>query len=96
MMSYRIQYSPETSKQYPKVEKEKPLHVKRWMTAMAALVFALWIHFYGVPDFLIPGDAEVTKAAAQTMVSELKKGSEIRDAAATFCKMILDGAEVVY
>ena len=95
-MSYKIQYSPETSSLYPQTAARKQLLIKRWIPAAIAIVAAVWIHFYGVPDFLIPGDPVITKAAASAMVGEIKNGTALGDAITTFCKMILDGAEVLY
>ena len=56
----------------------------------------LWMRLYGVPDFLIPGDPEVTKTAASVMVDEIKNGATVGNAITAFCKTILDGAEVLY
>lgn len=95
-MSYKIQYSPETSSLYPQSAARKPLRIKHWMMAAITIAAALWIHFYGVPDFLIPGDPKITKAAASAMVGEIKNGAALGDAVTTFCKMILNGAKVLY
>ena len=95
-MSYKIQYSPETSSQYPQYRSNKPFNYKRWLTVAIAIVAVLWIHLYGVPDFLIPGNPEVTKTAASTLVDEIKNGATVGNAVTAFCKTILDGAEVSY
>lgn len=95
-MSYKIQYSPETSSLYPQTTVRKPFRVKRWLAVMIAAVAALWIHFYGIPNFVIPGDPEITKAAASALVEEIKNGETLNDAVTTFCKMILDGTGVTY
>ena len=95
-MAYKIQYSPETASLYPQTAVKKPVRIKRWITTLVAIVAALWIHFYGVPDFLIPGDPEITKAAAAAMMGEIKNGAALGDAVTSFCKMILDGAKVLY
>ena len=95
-MAYKIQYSPDTASRYPQAAVKKPVRIRHWMTAIVAIAAALWIHFYGVPDFLIPGDPEITNAAATAMMGEIKNGAALGDAVTSFCKMILDGAKVLY
>lgn len=95
-MSYKIQYSPETSGLYPQPVTRKPIRLKYWVCTMLVVAAALWMRFYGVPDFLIPGDAEITKAAASVMIGEIKSGVALRDAVTTFCEIILDGAGVTF
>lgn len=93
-MSYKIQYSPETGYLYPQVRKQRTIHMKSWILPATAIVLALWLHFYGVPDFFIPGDPDVTKAATSVLVNEIQSGIAVNDAVTTFCKTILDGAEI--
>lgn len=95
-MSYKIQYSPETANLYPQITSRKQFRVKRWMTVVITVAAVFWVYLYGFPDWLIPGDPEVTKAAASTMVGEMKNGTSFGDAVTTFCKMIIDGAEITY
>lgn len=95
-MSYKIQYSPETSSHYPQCGSKKSINLKRWLTVVMVVAAVLWMRLYGVPDFLIPGDPEVTKTAASVMVDEIKNGATVGNAITAFCKTILDGAEVLY
>ena len=95
-MSYKIQYSPETANLYPKVSSRKQFRIKRWMTAVITVAAMLWIYLYGIPDFLIPGNPEITKSAVSTMVGEMKNGASLGDALTTFCKIVIDGAEITY
>lgn len=95
-MSYKIQYSPETGYLYPQEKKQRSIQMKRWIIPTVAIVLALWLHIYGVPDFLIPGDPDITKAAASALVDEIQSGVAMNDAVTTFCKTILDGAEITY
>ena len=70
--------------------------MKHGMIAIITILAALWMHFNGIPDFLIPGKPEITKAAVTAMVGNIKNGVDLDDAVITFGKMILDGAEILY
>ena len=92
-MAYRINYSPETSKRYPQIQKK--LHVN-WIKCSILLVLlltVLWIKANGIPDFLIPGDPRVTRNAAETMLDDIRAGETLEKAVAVFCKEIIDAAE---
>ena len=95
-MSYKIQYSPESNSHYPQCVSKKTFHIKCWLTIAIAVAAVVWMRIYGIPDFLIPGDPEVTKTAASVMVAEIKNGATVGNAVTAFCKTILDGAEVLY
>lgn len=95
-MSYRIQYAPESADRYPKTVKKAKIHLKSWIGAAALITTALWLYFHGIPDFLVPGDPEVTKAAASVLVDEIQAGTAVNEAITTFCKSVINGAEVLY
>jgi hypothetical protein len=42
-------------------------------------------------DLLLPGDEQVTSAALEGMVSDLRSGEPIGEAVETFCREILAG-----
>ena len=92
-MSYKIQYTPETAYRYPqnKAKKFKWGDIAVLFCILAALT---WFRFYGIPEFLIPGDPVVTKAAASGFVAQIRSGEPLREAVTVFCKEILIGAGV--
>lgn len=91
-MAYKIQYTPEDNTRYPKLKKQKPIPWKRWLFAIAILAAVLWVRQKGVPDFLIPGDPEVTTVATKNMITNLQEGAKVNEAVTVFCKEILNGA----
>jgi len=91
-MAYKIQYSPETGKRYPQTRKRQPVDIGRWIGLLLVVAAALWLRINGMPEFLIPGDPDVTKAAAVLFVDQVQSGSSVNDAVTVFCKEILHGA----
>ena len=91
-MAYKIQYNPEENIRYPKPKNRKPIRWKRWLFSAGILAAILWVRQKGIPDFLIPGDPEITTAAAETMIANLQQGSSIHEAVTVFCREILHGA----
>ena len=45
-------------------------------------------------NFLLPGDPESTKRAISTFVGELQEGETVADAFSSFCKVILNEANI--
>ena len=95
-VSYKIQYTPEKSYLYPQQVTKNHIKNSGWLYVAALIAAAVWIYFSGVPRFLIPGDPEITTTAASVLVDEIRDGVAVKEAMTTFCKMILDGAGVVY
>ena len=91
-MPYTIQYSPEMTQKYPAIKGHKPFKWGRGLCAILVIGGAVWVHLKGLPDFMIPGDPEITKSAAAMMLSNLRNGASIHDAVTVFCKEILNGA----
>ena len=91
-MAYKIQYSPEDARRYPQVRKKSPIKKGRWFGLILVITAALWIRVNGVPDFLIPGDPEVTRAATAMMIDKMQAGASFGDAVTAFCEKIIDGA----
>ena len=92
-MSYKIQYTPETAYRYPQNKAKK----FKWVdiaVLFCILVALTWFRVNGIPESLIPGDPDVTKAAASVFVAQIRSGEPLREAATVFCKEILIGAGV--
>ena len=91
-MAYKIQYSPETAKRYPQFRSKKKGKAGKWVVLMMVFAAALWMRINGVPDFLIPGDPEITKTAAAMLMNDIQGGVPVGDAVTTFCEEIIHGA----
>ena len=92
-MSYKIQYTPETAYRYPQ-NKEEKFKWGKIGVLFCVLVTLMWFRINGIPEFLIPGDPVVTKAAASGFVAQIQSGEPLSDAVTAFCKEILIGAGV--
>lgn len=91
-MAYKIQYSPETAHRYPQQKEKEKIRAGKWICLGIIIAAVCWMRVNGIPDFLIPGNPEVTRNAAQTMVAQLHDGAPINDAVTAFCRSILHGA----
>ena len=96
-MGYKIQYSPETEKKFPRKGKGsvtfgKPLFV---LFAAILLIGIVTLHKHGMLwDLLIPGDPEITVAAMETMADNLKEGMSLQSAVEVFCTEIFTHAPI--
>ena len=91
-MAYKIQYNPENNSRYPNLPKSKPLHWKPLLFLLGVLAAILWLRQNGIPDFVIPGDPEITTAAAKNMILNLQEGTSVNEAVTVFCHDIIHGA----
>ena len=91
-MAYKIRYAPESARRYPQVSKKRNVRWGNLVMILMAFAAVVWIRLNGIPDFLIPGDPEVTKEAAAMMIADLDEGVKLDEAVTTFCKEILHGA----
>ena len=92
MMAYKIEYSPEMACRYPQELKSNG-KTKKWLVVGCLVAALLWIRLNGVPDFLIPGNKEVTKEAAGIFVEDLRNGKKVEEAVTEFCKTILNDGQ---
>ena len=91
-MAYRILYTPENNRRYPPCRSKQNIRYSSILGFIFFLLSILWIRVYGIPDFLIPGDATVTKYAATQMIENFRSGESVKEAVTVFCKEILHGA----
>ena len=91
-MAYKISYSPENNKRYPQFQSRNKHRPVFFLVVLLLLVCAAWIKWKGVPDFLIPGDKEITVAATKEMVENLRSGTSVDMALTAFCNVIIHGA----
>lgn len=92
-MAYTINYTPEDTYRYPRTKNKRNGKPSKFFMLLFILAAALYLKFHGIPDFLIPGDAETTKSTFQTMVTDLKNGESLDNAITTFCLEIISNAE---
>ena len=92
-MAYKISYTPEDTHRYPQKVQRQPGRWGKYYIAILILAAVLCLKQVGIPNFLIPGNAEVTKKAAQTMITEIKSGESLEDAITTFCMDIINSAK---
>ena len=92
-MAYRILYTPEDSNRFPQTQNKTMFPWKRLITLVFILAGILYLKFNGIPDFLIPGDPQITVPATQTMISDLKAGESLDNALTAFCLEIINGAQ---
>ena len=91
-MAYKIQYTPESNRRYPLQRQRKPWQWSKILVIILLLGAVVWIRHVGLPDFLIPGETELTKAAVQSMMGNLQAGIPVGDAVTAFCKQIIYGS----
>jgi hypothetical protein len=47
-----------------------------------------------VKEWILPGNAQVTEAALDNLVTDLKEGEKLEDAITAFCQEIIDHAKI--
>ena len=87
-MSYQIRYSGNAMVKKEKIYR-KPI-VKFAIIICLALSFVVMFQIEAVQNFFIPGDPKVTKAAFSSFTQELREGKRFSDAAAAFCKHVIE------
>lgn len=92
-MAYKIQYSPEAACRYPQEREKRKPQLGKWLGLALIVAAALWVRVNGVPDFLIPGNPEITKAATVALIGDIQEGAPWNEAVTVFCETIIDGAE---
>lgn len=70
---------------------------KRWIClAVSACAIMLSLLLFGkskaLRNFILPGNADVTEAALNTLVNDLRQGQPLGNAITTFCQEIFDNA----
>lgn len=87
-MAYQIRYGDMAIIKETK-QARKPF--MKWIAALCGVLFlALMLRLKPVQDFLIPGDPDVTRAAFSSFTQELRNGEGFRDAAAVFCRQVIE------
>ena len=96
-MGYRIEYDGEVV--HWKQERMQ-LHRIVCYTLICFLIFAALTYlawpagWQVLEQWIYPGDAMVTKSALTHMARNLRNGEQLADAVVTFCREIIDGAQI--
>lgn len=92
-MGYRITY--ENGSIRKETVKIRKLKWKQCLIGMIAAVLAFAMMIPGgrlwLRDLILPGDEEITAAALENMVGELRSGEPVGEALEAFCREILAG-----
>ena len=91
-MAYKIEYTPQDNQRYPMMKQCRRFRQGNVLAMILLVLVIAWVGCFGLPEFLIPGDPLVTKAAAAQMVTMIKDGTSTQEAIAVFCRQVLDGA----
>lgn len=93
-MGYIIQYDPDKKTQYP-AKADMRSRVGRYFVAImfVCATLALAVRYRStVLDWLIPGNAEVTTTAFQTLADDVRNGKPAGEAITAFCKEVITHA----
>ena len=94
-MAYQISYSGTAVKQNFDERSVVSKSLGRMiLTACICLAAVIALNNESLQQFLIPGENAVTKEAFHIFVEELRSGEDFRDAATTFCREIIDAADI--
>lgn len=95
-MGYRIVYGEDPGKKFGTGSRCSRFGI---LTVCCFLLFLLLTNLFWPAgkqmlwELCIPGDAELTAAAFETMVEDIRVGEPISDALTAFCREVIDGAE---
>lgn len=96
-MAYNIQYSQQYQVKYPVKKKayisHKFLLIMLLILCAGFLVYKLKKHGI-LGELLVPGDADITMAAVEKLLDNLKLGTPVSEALTAFCTEILGHASV--
>lgn len=95
-MGYVIQYNPENNKKFP--VKALGKRRRKWLTALilTAIILGMMRTELGswIKMWLLPGDAVQTEASLSAFVENIRAGEPLSDAVTTFCREIIDHAQI--
>ena len=93
-MGYTIEYQPEDNIRYPPV-KSKEIHARPIAALVVCVLLLISCLIWGedIFNFLLPGDAEITKAALANMIEEIGEGVQVGEAMAAFCSESYEAGE---
>lgn len=95
-MGYRIQYGETMTKEFiNEAVCKKKVPVITWiLIGSFMLAFILGYRIEGMREFLIPGNPDVTEAAVNAFVEDVREGEPIGEAITAFCLEIIENANI--
>ena len=92
-MGYNIQYGTTSiSTRIKRARGTKKMRKLEYLIIGCALLLTILLGRFGLLDFLIPGDKNVTKAAFSDMIQDVQRGESVKSAVTAFCNEILNSA----
>lgn len=93
-MAYRITYGAMSfRKRLKQIRGTKQFYRIKYALLTAVATVSVLLGRFGVFDFLIPGDKEVTTTAFYNMIDDIGNGETIVEAFTTFCEVIVEEAQ---
>lgn len=92
-MPYRIHYTPQYAHKYPSVRRTVKNKLGKWGACLVLTLLLAWLGLRVVPEFLVPGNPDVTKTATLQLIAHIREGMTVDEAIIGFCKQVIDAAE---
>lgn len=94
-MSYKISYDG-VLKKVTFNEKNPKKYIRISLFCIVGIIFAVLIYTNKakIENVIYPGNPQITKSAASTMISSINNGEDIKEAVMSFCQEIVDNANV--
>ena len=94
-MAYRIDYDKTgTRKRIEPAKSRIAVYTAAFFLLFLLLVNLFWPDGTGfLRQSLIPGDPDVTAAAVDSLIDDLKDGQQVSDAITAFCRELISNAE---
>lgn len=87
-MAYQIMYTD--TELIKEVKSDRRIRYKWAIYLLVIVLLGSILQMKQVQNCLIPGDPEVTRAAFSGFAQELREGERFKDAAAAFCRQIIE------
>ena len=94
-MSYKISYDEIIQKTVFK-EKNPKKYICLSLLCVVGMIIAVLIYTNKptIENIIYPGDPQITKSAARTMIESINNGEDIKDSVMAFCQEIVDHANI--
>ncbi len=89
-MAYKIQYDMGRARRFPTRSRKK---IPLWMPLLLGAVVLTATFWNRIYPLLLPGDPDITASAVSAFAQDMKAGMQFHEAAAAFCKTVLEGAD---
>ncbi len=96
-MAYTIQYGAPARLEATWVKRRRKRSARYVVYSLVVLMILsvfLLDSKESIQEFLIPGDPEITKAAAAQFTQNIQAGDSFKEAITTFCREIIESAKI--